>query len=112
MQDTMEKLGDIQNLMQRVGKEDPSWMNSFQSFLKATKKDGALSSKMKEIIGLAVSVKAQCERCIPWHVKNALDLGATKAEIIEAAQVAVVLGGGPSLMYMKNVYDALDTLSK
>ena len=55
MNDTMEKLGEIQNLMQRVGKEDPAWMNSFQSFLKATKKDGALSSKMKEIIGLAVS---------------------------------------------------------
>ena len=112
MNDTMEKLGEIHNLMQQVGNEDPELMNSFQSFLKATKKEGALSSKMKEIIGLAVSVKAQCERCIPWHVKNALDLGATKEEIIEAAQVAVVLGGGPSLMYMKYVYDAIDTLAQ
>ena len=112
MKDTMEHLGDIQNLMQRVGKEDPSWMNSFQGFMGATKKDGALSSKIKEIIGIAVSVKAQCERCIAWHVKNALDLGATKEEIIESAQVAVILGGGPSLMYMKNVYDAIDALKQ
>ncbi len=110
MNDTMGHLGDIQNLMQRIGKEDPSWMKSFQGFMGSTKKDGALSSKIKEIIGVAVSVKAQCEKCIAWHVKGALDLGATKEEIIEAAQVAVVLGGGPSLMYMKNVYDALDAL--
>jgi len=112
MNETMEKLGEIQNLMQRVGKEDQAWMGAFQTFLKTTKKDGALSSKMKEIIGIAVSVKAQCERCIPWHVKNALDLGAKKEEIIEAAQVAVVLGGGPSLMYMKYVYDAIDALTQ
>jgi AhpD family alkylhydroperoxidase len=112
MKDTIEHLGDIQNLMQRVGKEDPSWMKTFQDFMGASKKDGALSSKMKEIIGIAVSVKAQCERCIAWHVKNALDLGATKEEIIESAQVAVILGGGPSLMYMKNVYDAIDALTQ
>ena len=112
MKDTMEHLGNIQNLMQRIGKEDPTWAKSFQGFMGSTKKDGALSSKMKEIIGIAVSVKAQCERCIVWHVKGALDLGATKEEIIESAQVAVVLGGGPSLMYMKNVYDAIDALTQ
>ncbi len=112
MNDTMDHLGDIQNLMQRVGKEDPTWMKSFQGFMGSTKKEGALSPKIKEIIGIAVSVKAQCERCIAWHVKGALDLGASKEEIIEAAQVAVVLGGGPSLMYMKNVYDSLDALTQ
>ncbi len=112
MNNTMEQLGNIQKLMQRIGTEDPSWMKSFQGFMGSTKKDGALSSKTKELIGIAVSVKAQCERCIAWHVKGALDLGATKEEIIESAQVAVVLGGGPSLMYMKNVYDAIDALTQ
>ena len=108
----MEHLKDIQKLMQRIGKEEPSWMKSFQGFMESTKKDGALSSKIKELIGIGISVKSQCERCIAWHVKGAMDLGCTKEEIIEAAQVAVVLGGGPSLMYMKNVYDAIDSLSQ
>ncbi|MHA1856275.1 MAG: carboxymuconolactone decarboxylase family protein [Promethearchaeota archaeon] len=112
MEDTMGHLMDIQKLMQRMGKDNPSLMKSFQGFMQESKKDGALSSKIKELIGVAVSVKAQCERCIAWHVKGALDLGSSKEEILEAAHVAIVLGGGPSLMYMKNVYDALDTLAK
>ena len=45
-------------------------------------------------------------------MKGAFDLGASKEEIIESAHVAVVLGGGPSLMYMKDVYDAIDALTQ
>ncbi|TFH29352.1 MAG: carboxymuconolactone decarboxylase family protein, partial [Promethearchaeota archaeon] len=69
-------------------------------------------TKMKEIIGVAVSVKAQCERCIVWHMKSALDLGATKEEILEAAEVAVMMGGGPALMYMEDVITTIAEFAK
>lgn len=82
----------------------------FWEFYESKQKDGALSAKFKELIGVALSVKAQCERCIVWHVKNAIDLGATRQEILEACEVAVVMSGGPGLMYLEDVQRALKDL--
>jgi AhpD family alkylhydroperoxidase len=85
-------------------------MSAFMNLSKLGKKPGVLSGKFKQIIGIALSVKAQCDRCIPYHVKNAVDLGATRQEILEGCEVAVTMGGGPALMYVENVMKALDDL--
>ena len=106
------KLTRIKAHFQAMGQNDPQFMESFSNFMAVSKKPGALSTKMKEIIGVAVSVKAQCERCILWHVKSALELGATKEEIIEASEVAVMMGGGPALMYMEDVLKAIEDFEK
>jgi alkylhydroperoxidase/carboxymuconolactone decarboxylase family protein YurZ len=42
------------------------------------------------------------------HVKNAVNEGASKEEILDAAMMAVVMGGGPKMMYFKVLYDELD----
>ena len=36
-----------------------------------------------ELIALALSIAARCEWCISYHVKSALDAGATKKELME-----------------------------
>ena len=110
--DTKEKLGAIQHHMKEVGTINSEWMNSFQAFMKESKKSGALSTKFKELIGVALSVKGQCDRCISWHVANALKAGATKDEVIEASMVAVVMSGGPGLMYMEDVMKAINDLTE
>ncbi|MHA1520359.1 MAG: carboxymuconolactone decarboxylase family protein [Promethearchaeota archaeon] len=108
LESSKEKLTRIKMNFQNIGRNDPNFMKNFQNFMGASKKPGALSTKMKEIIGVALSVKAQCERCIVWHVKSAMDLGATKQEIIEAAEVAIMMAGGPGLMYMEDVLEAIE----
>jgi alkylhydroperoxidase/carboxymuconolactone decarboxylase family protein YurZ len=45
----------------------------------------------------------QCAWCIAVPVKGCVDQSATKEEILEAAMLAVVMGGGPKLMYIKIV---------
>lgn len=105
---SIEKMNDIYLHMKNIGSVNPDWMKVFQNFMQSSKKEGALSSKFKELMGIALSINSQCERCIIWHVKNALDLGATKEEIFETCLVAVVMGGGPSLMYMEDVLKAVD----
>ena len=37
-----------------------------------------------------------CESCMEWHIKQAIDKGATEAEIIEAIEVGIEMGGGPT----------------
>ena len=111
MENTKDLLNRVQKHMQNVGKEDPTWMGSFQKFMQESKKEGVLSTKVKELMGIALSVKSQCERCIAWHVKSAMDHGATKAEIFESALVAVSMSGGPGLMYMEDVIKAVNDFS-
>jgi len=85
----------------------PAAMEGFTAFMGGVVKPGALDNKMKELIALALSVKSQSTWCIAIHAKKCLDLGATPEEMIESAMVAAVMGGGPSLMYVKVVQDAI-----
>ena len=110
MGDTMEKLMGIQKTMDAFGAHNPEAMRGFKKFMTQAKKQTALSPKMKELIGIGIAIHAQCELCIIMHVKSALDSGATKDEIIDAALVAATLGGGPAIMHTKIVFDALDDL--
>ena len=42
------------------------------------------------------------------NVHDALEAGASREEILETIGVAIVMGGGPSLMYGAEAYEALD----
>ena len=53
-------------------------------------------------------MKSQYPYCIAFHVKNAVAQGATRDEIVEAAMVAALMGGGPCVAYMKYVFDACE----
>ena len=110
--DMNEYFKAAQASLQRLGQEHPDAMKGFQQFFGAVKTDGAISAKVKELIGIALSIAYQCKFCVAWHVKHALDQGATKEEIIEASMVAGTLGGGPSLMFTKYVFKALNDFAK
>ena len=58
--------------------------------------DGALDRKTKRLIALACVAVRMCEDCIYPQAKVAKNYGATKGEIIEALQVAVLTGGVPT----------------
>ena len=98
--------------LKALGKIHPNAMKGFQDFIGNVKKDGALSQKTKELIGIALSITKQCKFCVAWHVKNALDAGATRDEIIETSLVAGTLDGGPALMFTTYVLKALDDFEK
>ena len=72
------------------------------------KAEDAISAKHKSLTMVALGVYAQCEMCISMNVAEALENGATKDEILESVMLSVAMGGGPKMMYMKYVYEALD----
>jgi len=57
--------------------------------------DGALDKKTKRLIALACVAVRMCRDCIYPQAKVAKNFGATKEEIIEAINVAVLTGGVP-----------------
>jgi AhpD family alkylhydroperoxidase len=90
----------------------PEIGRAFGQMFQALMKDGALTVKQKELIALGIGVDVRCEPCIYLHVEKALHAGATSAEIMEAAGVAVMMGGGPVSTYAPVVAAALDHFEK
>ena len=56
-------------------------------------KDGALSRKVKRLIALAVAIDIGRMSCIVGQTKQAVEAGATKEEILEAASVLLTIRG-------------------
>jgi len=62
----------------------PETVKAFQAFSRQVFADGALPSKTKQLIAVAVAHVTQCPYCIRGHTKAALRQGATRQEIMEA----------------------------
>lgn len=85
--------------LQSVSNTNGEQVNAFMNLLGACYQPGAVDTKTKELISVAVAAYNRCEYCIVFHVYKALEAGASRAEIMEAAMVAVAFGGGPSMAY-------------
>lgn len=71
----------------------------YRSFLKMEESAftaGDLSKGEKELIAIGISIIINCESCLEWHIKQALDSGITKEQILEAIGVGIEMGGGPA----------------
>jgi AhpD family alkylhydroperoxidase len=69
---------------------------------------GALDRMHKELIALGISVVINCESCMEWHVHQALRAGAAKAQVLEAIDVGIEMGGGPSTVSARFALKALE----
>ena len=92
----------------KISRISPDEMEAWDHFSSLNSVEGALSPRQKELTAIALSICARCEWCIATHVKMALQLGATNQEIVEAAWMAVLMGGGPSLMFAQRAIQALE----
>ena len=110
MKDTADLLKEVDLNLMTFGEDWPEQMSAFGNLMSATKTAGALDGKTKALVALAVSITAHCEWCIAVYVRNALAEGATREDIFEASWVAVLMGGGPALMFMQVVQKALEDL--
>lgn len=79
-------------------REVPDTMQGFMQMAKATHADGALTAKQKELIAMAIGVAARCQGCLAFHAQACVKMGVTRAEFMEMLQVAIYMGGGPSVM--------------
>lgn len=93
-----------------LNKYSPNQYGKYLEFTKELAGMEAIPHKELELIMTACAVMSQCEMCIALHVEGAASMGATQEEILQAAFMAVAMGGSPKLMYMSYVYDALEDL--
>lgn len=98
----------MQGLIAKLRKQAPGAMAGFAQLHEGAMKEAALTTKQKELIALGIGVATRCDGCIAFHTHEALANGATHDEIVEAIGVAVMMGGGPGLMYSAHAIEALE----
>ncbi len=77
----------------------PEVGEGFRQYMTAVNQPGALDTKAKKLISLALSVLAKCEPCVKINTKAARDAGASDEEIREAAALGISFGGAPTNMF-------------
>jgi AhpD family alkylhydroperoxidase len=108
MKNFPELFKELNVWMEKLGMAAPEVMKGFGSLHAASLKSGALETKTKELIALGIAITARCEGCIAYHVHDAMKAGANKEEIIETVSVAILMGGGPSVVYGIEAMQALN----
>ncbi len=75
-----------------------------------TYKEGALPAKTKELLGLVASAVLRCNDCIDYHLEQCVKTGSTKEEIIDALNIALVVGGSIFIPHMRHAIETLELL--
>ncbi|MDO5039907.1 carboxymuconolactone decarboxylase family protein [Clostridium sp.] len=97
--DVRQMLNDFMNGLSSLGETNGENVNAFMNLLGTNYAEGAISTKTKELISIGIATYNRCEYCIVFHSYKALEAGATREEILEAAMVSVAFGGGPTMAY-------------
>jgi AhpD family alkylhydroperoxidase len=95
---TMYDMNHLKKL-KTLGELAPAAWEGFKAFDAATMADGAISTKMKELIAVAVALTTQCPYCIEIHSKKAKAAGCTDTEIAETVMVAAALRAGGAITH-------------
>lgn len=66
---------------------------------RAAMAEGALSTKTKELVALAIAITRECDGCIAAHARSAARRGASEAEVAETIGVAILMNGGPGTVF-------------
>ncbi len=102
-----KKMGFTPAIMHIAAEIDPKMADFYNFCDTAVQEDGALPSKFKMLLIMAMGAQRHCKECVVSAMKGAHNKGATDAEIIEAIRVVAVAGGAPAITACK---DALQML--
>lgn len=72
--------------------------------------EGALSSKVKEMLGLATSMVLRCDDCIKYHLEKCHEQGVTTQELFEVFAVANVVGGTIVIPHLRRAVEYWELL--
>lgn len=112
----MEKLVDEFNsyrlkMNEKIMAADNKVMKRIYSIDSLAYQDGALSAKVKEILGLATSMVLRCDDCIKYHLGKCHELGVTTEEIFEVFSIANLVGGSIVIPHTRRAVEYWEELT-
>ncbi len=101
-----------QRMNARILEHDNQVLRRFFALDTQCYKDGALDVRTKELLGLVASLVLRCDDCVGYHVAQCKEAGVDRAEMMEAFQVGLVVGGSIVIPHLRRAVDFLDRLEQ
>lgn len=98
----LKKFGEITELQKEYGEKFFDWYGSVF-------KEGALTTREKSLIALAVAHAIACPYCMDAYTDSCLKKGADEEQMMEAIHVAAAIKGGATLV---NSVPMMNTIKK
>lgn len=99
-------LETLSPLHRGLRKQIPDVYKGFQVMHQAAFTEGALDTRFKELLALAIAVTEGCDGCIASHAHAAVRAGASREEAAEAIGVTFLMHGGPATIHGPRAYAA------
>lgn len=99
-------LNDLRPQHRALKQEIPDVYRAFNELGAAAMAEGALPTRVKELMAMIIGVVHGCDGCIASHARGAARAGATTTEAAEAIGVAIMMHGGPATVYGARAYAA------
>lgn len=92
----------------RIAEIDHLGIKRFFNLDSAAYRDGALDSKTKELLGLVASTVLRCNDCIDYHIVQCIEVGWSDAELEDALNVALIVGGSIVIPHLRHAVETID----
>jgi alkylhydroperoxidase/carboxymuconolactone decarboxylase family protein len=99
----LRKFGNITEWSEELG-------TKFFEYYNSVFEEGALSSREKSLIALAVSHVVKCPYCIDAYSKDGLQRGITKEEMMEAVHAGAAIESGATLVHAVQMMNKINKL--
>jgi AhpD family alkylhydroperoxidase len=82
--------------------QDHLGIKRFFNLDEAAYRDGALPGRTKELCGLVASLVLRCNDCVDYHLVQCLKAGWTEAELVDACNVGLIVGGSIVIPHLRH----------
>ncbi|HYN88622.1 MAG TPA: carboxymuconolactone decarboxylase family protein [Ardenticatenaceae bacterium] len=110
----MSRLDDFRTyrarMNERIFELDHLGIKRFFNLDTAAYRDGALDSRTKELLGLVASAVLRCNDCIDYHLIQCVEAGISDEELLDALNVALVVGGSIVIPHLRHAIETIDML--
>jgi AhpD family alkylhydroperoxidase len=111
MIDNYKAYQDFRNRMNKKILENGNLeIKRFFALDKNTYKPGALPAETKELLGLVASLVLRCNDCVTYHLHRCVELDLSDAQLYEAFNVGLVVGGSIVIPHLRQAVSRLEEL--
>ncbi|MCD6215350.1 MAG: carboxymuconolactone decarboxylase family protein [Candidatus Desulfofervidus sp.] len=111
IEDPKKFMDGFQDAVARFYKANKETLKAFTNLNETALQPGALDRKTKTLMCLAIGIANGSEYCIAARAVQAVECGATREELLEAASVGLLMGGslafGPILTVFMDTVNML-----
>jgi AhpD family alkylhydroperoxidase len=101
---------DRERMNERIMQMDHLGIKRFFNLDSNAYHDGLLDARTKELLGLVASMVLRCNDCIDYHIVQCVKAGWKEEELVEAFNVALIVGGSIIIPHLRHAVESLDLL--